>query len=409
MNNLQFPTTIAPWLLLQRLPGFSYRRFARLQQLALDPAALLLELPLARLAANLPATMTERIVALRRAGARDPLWQQMLHDVDCCQRLSIHVVRYGDAQYPALLQHTASAPPLLFVRGRVDVLQSSQLAIVGARNATAGGLDCATKFARSLCQRGLTITSGLALGIDAAAHQGALDVGGSTIAVLGTGVDVIYPRSNLKLAQAIVESGALVSELPLGSPPRREHFPQRNRLISGLAHGVLVVEAAVQSGSLITAHFAAEQGREVFAVPGSIHNPMARGCHALIRNGARLVETVDDIVDELAAPLQLPLTTIKSAPEFEIQPGLALTDMASESVDGAADNTLALAALTAEARSLFSHLRGEPLPMDLLLAKSGLAATALSCALLELELAGLAIATPAGYQRQSQRLPTHET
>jgi DNA processing protein len=399
MSSLQFPSPIASWLLLHRVPGFSYRRFARLDQYSIDASAVLLERPPSWLMANLPQATAERIAALRRDGERDSLWQQMLRDIDSCQRLAISVIRYRDAAYPSLLQHTASAPPLLFVRGDVGVLQSPQLAIVGARNATAAGVDCAGGFARGLCQRGLTITSGLALGIDAAAHEGALAVGGLTIAALGTGVDSIYPRSQERLAAAILERGALISELPIGAPARPQHFPQRNRLISGLSHGVLVVEAAVRSGSLITAHFAAEQGRTVFAIPGSIHNPLARGCHALIRSGARLVETLDDIVSELEAPLQLPLTRVVE----ESAPAHAGADSEPPSTE---QLSIELIAASATACALFAHLGDVPAAPDVLLERSGLSPSALSCALLELELQGLVTVVAGGYQRHSQRSPT---
>jgi len=399
MSSLQFPSAISSWLLLHRVPGFSYRRFARLDQQAIDATALLLQRSPAWLTANLPQATVECIVALRRNGERDPLWQQMLRDIDSCERLAISVIRYGDEAYPQLLQHTASAPPLLFVRGKVEALQSPQLAIVGARSATAGGIDCAGGFARGLCQRGLTITSGLALGIDSAAHEGALAAGGLTVGVLGTGVDLVYPRTQQRLATAIIEQGALLSELPIGAPARKQHFPQRNRLISGLSHGVLVVEAAVRSGSLITAHFAAEQGRTVFAIPGSIHNPLARGCHALIKNGARLVETVDDIVSELAAPLQLPLTQVINAPVESI------TALQPVSVDVEMQSVPA----SAVACALFTHLSEAPLPPDLLQESSGLSPSEFSGALLELELQGLALAVGGGYQRHSQRLPILET
>ncbi len=192
---------------------------------------------------------------------------------------------------------------LLFVRGRVDALSLPQLAIVGSRNATPGGCETARRFAAHLARAGLCITSGLAIGIDAAAHAGALDANAATIAVCATGPDEVYPRRHARLADSIAARGAIVTEFPPASPPRRERFPQRNRLISGMSVGTLVVEAGLRSGALITARCASEQGREVFAVPGSIHNPTARGCHRLIRDGAKLVETAQDIIEELPAIL----------------------------------------------------------------------------------------------------------
>jgi len=210
-----------------------------------------------------------------------------------------HIVTWSAESYPPLLAEIPGAPLLLYVNGSVDALHLPALAIVGSRNPTRAGIGNATEFARHLAQRGFSIVSGLAQGIDTAAHQGALDGGGTTVAFLGTGIDRVYPAANRALAHTIAARGALVSEYPLGSPPEKWHFPERNRLISGVCVGTLVVEAARRSGSLITARLAAEQGREVFAIPGSIHNALSRGCHELIRQGAKLVETGDDIVAEL--------------------------------------------------------------------------------------------------------------
>lgn len=211
-----------------------------------------------------------------------------------------HIVLHDMPNYPALLKETAAAPPLLFVQGAVSILETPQLAVVGSRRASRPSLDTAHSFAKSLAQGGFTITSGLALGVDAAAHQGALDAQGLTIAVVGTGLNQVYPARHRGLLRDIIEQGgAVVSELALNSAPHASHFPRRNRIISGLALGVLVVEASPSSGSLITARLAAEQGREVYAIPGSIHSPGARGCHQLIRDGATLIETVGDILESL--------------------------------------------------------------------------------------------------------------
>lgn len=225
-----------------------------------------------------------------------------------------NVVHYGNDTYPELLAQIRGAPLLLFVNGDIEALHLPSLAIVGSRNPTSGGTRNATDFARHLARSGYTIVSGLAQGIDTAAHQGALEVGARTIAVLGHGIDRVYPAQNHDLAHQIAASGALVSEYPLGAPPDKRHFPERNRIISGLSLGTLVIEAARRSGSLITARVAAEQGREVFALPGSIHNALARGCHELIRQGAKLVETAADIGSELA-PLagHLQETSVESA------------------------------------------------------------------------------------------------
>lgn len=216
------------------------------------------------------------------------------------------LITYGSPRYPPWLASSTSPPLALWVRSNAtDVLTSPQLAIVGSRNPTAGGRQTAADFARELSERGLTITSGLASGIDAAAHEGALAGSGATVAVLGCGIDIVYPRAHQDLAGAVTERGAIVAEYPPGTPVRAFRFPQRNRIIAGLSLGTLVVEATRRSGSLITARFAGDFGREVFAVPGSIHNPLARGCHRLLREGAKLVEEVGDILVEIAASIQL--------------------------------------------------------------------------------------------------------
>jgi DNA processing protein len=210
-----------------------------------------------------------------------------------------HIIRAGSDDFPELLSEITDAPTQLYVVGNLDALHLPSLAIVGSRNPTRGGRQNAYEFARHLGASGFCIVSGLAQGIDAAAHEGALHGGAMTVAFLGNGIDKIYPAGNRDLAMRISQSGAVCSEFPLGSPPRKEHFPRRNRLISGLSVGTLVVEAARRSGSLISARLAAEQGREVFAIPGSIHNALSRGCHQLIRQGAKLVECADDIVSEI--------------------------------------------------------------------------------------------------------------
>ncbi len=211
------------------------------------------------------------------------------------------IISSDSADLPELLQQIPDPPTLLYIVGNAEVLYLPALSIVGSRNPTRGGNENAYEFAKHLGQSGFCIVSGLAQGIDTSAHQGALDAGAMTVAFLGHGIDRVYPSANRDLAHRISQNGALVSEYPLGSPPRREHFPQRNRLISGLTLGTLVIEAARYSGSLITARLAGEQGREVFAIPGSIHNPLSRGCHQLIKQGAKLVESAEDIVSELGA------------------------------------------------------------------------------------------------------------
>ena len=211
-----------------------------------------------------------------------------------------HLLMWDQPEYPALLAQIDDAPPLLFVAGDPSILEKPQLAMVGSRRASRPGMDTAAAFSRSLASAGFVITSGLALGIDGAAHQAALDVGGHTIGVLGTGLENVYPQRHRRLAEAMIAQGsAVISEFPLDAGPQASNFPRRNRIISGLSLGVLVVEASVASGSLITAKLAAEQGREVYAIPGSIHHPGAKGCHQLIRDGAMLVETIEHILEGL--------------------------------------------------------------------------------------------------------------
>ncbi len=288
-----------------------------------------------------------------------------------------HLLLSSDAAYPALLQSLPDAPAALFARGDIRLLDEPQLAIVGARSATTGGLNNARAFAKHLAGAGLVITSGLALGIDAAAHEGALAAEGATIAVMGTGPDVIYPNQHQALAERILEAGGLlVSEWPPGTPARKEHFPRRNRLISGLAEGVLIVEAGLQSGSLITARLATEQGREVFAIPGSIHNPLARGCHRLIRDGAKLVETAQDIFEELAPRLGARLrATSTDRPQNDDTPQPALVD---------------------DHARLLALMGFDPLPADALIHASGLTPAEVSSILLMLELEGQITTLPGG-------------
>ncbi len=286
-----------------------------------------------------------------------------------------HCIPFGSERFPELLAQIPGPPLLLYVNGDVDALHLPSLAIIGSRNPTQGGLRNAQEFSRHLARNGFSIVSGLAQGIDTAAHRGALDADATTVALLGHGIDRVYPAANRALAHKIVERGALVTEYPLGAPPEKWHFPERNRLISGLCLGTLVVEAARRSGTLITARLAAEQGREVFALPGSIHNPLARGCHRLIRQGAKLVETADDIVGELGAlagHLQQNLTKSRVS---ETDPD----------TDGP------------EYRILHQHLSYDPVAIDQLHAQSGLTIAQLSSMLLILELQGEVESTPGGH------------
>ncbi len=285
-----------------------------------------------------------------------------------------------DPDYPPLLAGIKDPPLCLYVRGDVATLTLPALAIVGSRNPTRGGIANAREFARHLAGIGFTIASGLAEGIDATAHDGALEACGTTIAVMGTGVDRVYPARHRELAHRISAAGALVTEYPPGTPPRRQHFPERNRIITGLSLGTLVVEAARQSGSLISARLAAEQGREVFAIPGSIHNALARGCHRLIREGAKLVETADDILGELA-----PLASHLLSEHVE-----------SEAVEKEPDTA------SDEHQNLLNAMGFDPVSVDDLLPRSGLTIAELSSMLLILELQGKIEKLPGGrYARLS--------
>ena len=316
------------------------------------------------------------------------------------------IVAWDDPDYPPLLLELADAPPALFLVGRRDLLARPAIAIVGSRHATPAGLDHAREFARALGQAGLTVVSGLALGIDGAAHEAALDTPAGTIAVVGTGLDRVYPARHRALAHAIAEKGAMISEFPPGTPARKDHFPRRNRLISGLARGVLVVEATLSSGSLITARHAGSQGREVLAIPGSIHSPFSRGCHRLIRDGAKLVETAEDVLVELGmAPLApFPVGAAKrgsartararngslrkpvGAPNVSNSAGTAEADVRTS---GDADAALHTAAV-------LEALGQDPADADTLIARTGLAPGAVSAALVSLELDGQVHTLPGG-------------
>jgi DNA processing protein len=299
-----------------------------------------------------------------------------------------HLITCDSDDFPALLARIPQPPAALFVAGDPNLLWQPQIALVGSRNPSAGGRDNAVDFARELARNGLTITSGLADGIDTAAHRAALDAGLPTVAVLGTGADRVYPARNRALAQEIAARGALVSEYPLGTPAQRDHFPRRNRIIAGLALGTLVVEASLQSGSLITARLAAEAGREVFALPGSIHNPMARGCHRLIRDGALLVETAREIVETLASQAA--------------QLGAALRERLRAPADAGTDEPVAATDFGADPdyAKLWRALDHDPVPLDELVRRSGLTVAALSSMLLLMELEGHVSAAHGRYAKR---------
>jgi DNA processing protein len=346
------------WLRLALVPGLGGQTLRKLlSEFGLPSQAL--AAGRAALARSVGEALAERIVA---ADDQSTALAAALRWADAPGHA---VVTLADRDYPPRLLEIADPPALLYVDGRTELLAQPSLAIVGSRNATPQGIANATSFARAFSAAGLTIVSGLALGIDAAAHRGALEGAGSTVAVLGSGVDVAYPPRNADLHRAIAAHGAVVSEFPLGTPAIGGNFPRRNRLISGLARGVLVVEAALPSGSLITARLAAEQGRDVFAIPGSIHSPLAKGCHALIKDGAKLVESAQDVLGELGLPAP---PVAQSSPEV--------------------------------AHELLHHLGHDPCNVDTLCRRSGLTPDTVSAMLLQLELEGRVASLPGGrYQR----------
>jgi DNA processing protein len=364
------PDRLRQWLTLAHLPGVGARR--RLELLEhFGSIEALFEAPRGLLERALPGAR-ETIESIL-AGPDDA---RLAPTLEWLSQDSQHLVTWSDPDYPRLLREIADPPLALYVLGERAALTATQIAVVGSRNPTATGKENAFAFAKALASTGLTITSGLALGIDGEAHRGALAVHGRTVAVTGTGLDRVYPASHRDLAHAIAGNGALVSEFPLGTPPRPENFPVRNRLIAGLSIGTLVVEAALQSGSLITARLATENGREVFAIPGSIHSPQSRGCHALIRQGAKLVETAQDIVEELGALAQVVTASVTS--EIAYIP----------------EN------LSAEQARVLDSLGHDAASVDQLVERSGLTAPGVSSILLELELHGLVTPAAGGrYQR----------
>ena len=353
------------WLALHRLPGAGVRAQHELLEHfgAIENIFAASRAQLDKMLAGKSAAVSSIL-----AGPEKDAFQA---ELDWLNQPGHHLLVWSDADYPRLLREIADPPILLYVMGNRSALSNPQVAIVGSRNPSPMGRENAQAFARSLAGAGLTITSGLALGVDGAAHRGALAAGGATIAVAGTGLDRVYPARHRDLAHAIVKTGALVSEFALGTSPRPENFPIRNRLISGLSLGTLVVEAALQSGSLITARLATEQGREVFAVPGSIHTPQARGCHALIRQGAKLVETAQDILEELGP-------------------------LASVARRVAPDNATPALALNAPMAALWQQIGHDPISVDALIERSGLTADAVSSMLLQMELNGLVASCPGG-------------
>ncbi|MDD3884183.1 MAG: DNA-processing protein DprA [Gallionella sp.] len=346
------------WLTLSLTHGLGGEGARKLLRALGSPEAVL-EAPLSALRELVRPSLAE---ALKRPSDSDKLAEITAWLEDA----SNHIVTLADQDYPQALLNIPDPPLLLYVKGRLDLLNRPAIGVIGSRNATAQGKQNAEAFSRAMSDAGLCVVSGLAHGIDAAAHRGALAGRGSSIGVIGTGLDKVYPAAHRELAHAMAGQGALISEFPLGTPPLAANFPRRNRIISGLSLGCLIVEAGLQSGSLITARLALEQGREVFAIPGSIHSPQSRGCHALIKQGAKLVETAQDVLDEI---------------------GGFFTGAGPAEVDAAEDPFL-------------EFLGFDPVDIDTLAQRAGLTMAELSAMLLTLELGGRVAVLPGGlYQR----------
>jgi len=391
--------TILLWLVLQRLPGTAaatlHKLFGRY-----GTGSSILGAPDADLQRFLepPALLTFN--DYRARGKRSTVFRQARKDLDWLQESGAKLLAIDDENYPRRLCEIHHAPPLLMVDGNLSVLRQDQIAIVGSRRASPAGLEHARQFAAELAECGLIVTSGLALGVDCAAHQGALSINRdsralATIGVIATGLDQCYPSRHEKLLQEIRERGALVSEFPLGTPPIKENFPRRNRIISGLSLGVVVVEAEEKSGSLITARYALEQNREVFAVPGSINNPGSRGCHLLIRQGAHLVESVDDILRELQHPLgSLPLVfpavedETVSRPDIARQPRNVTSPAAQEREE-----------IDAEESQLLACMDDCALSIDHLSRRAGKPVERVTSLLMSLEIKGWVESDVDGYRR----------
>jgi DNA processing protein len=351
------------WLRLLQVPGVGNETARRLLA-AFGLPSQVFQTEFSALQSQVPARIARSILQVPDdvVKAQVELTQQWL------EQPGNYVLTLADERFPSNLLTIPDPPLMLYVKGRLDLLSRSGIAVVGSRNATVQGIQNAEKFSEHLSKAGLSISSGLAAGIDAAAHQGALQGKGSTIAVIGTGADIVYPARNRVLAHQIAEQGCIVSEYALATPAIASNFPRRNRIISGLSHAVLVIEAAAQSGSLITARMAAEQGRDVFAIPGSIHSPLAKGCHQLIKQGAKLVETAQDILDEIQV-------------SNDGKPKLLPVSIASE---------------TETEHELLSIIGYDPVHIDNLATHANMSIHELSAQLLELELDGAIEVLPGG-------------
>ena len=386
----QTENSLRNWLALTHVPKLGPVRIHSLLEIFDNPTVILNAGRSGWKQAGLSEKMIQHLSA--------PDWDKVDADLKWAEQENAGIITLDDDRYPVMLKNIPDAPPLLYILGQAEVLKQPQLAIVGSRNPTHAGKDIAHDFAVYLANMGMTITSGMALGIDAAAHQGALDslhtsAGGHglTVAVMGTGLDRVYPAKNRDLAHKIAEKGVLVSEYAPGTPPLPGNFPRRNRIISGLSMGVLVVEAAVQSGSLITARLAIEQGREVFAVPGSLHHPLAKGCHALIRQGAKLVETAEHIVEELVG-----FAALFDESGDNKKPSIQKSGQKQEIELNSAIN------VDDEYKQVLKCIDFAPTSVDKVVERSGLTADAVCSMLLVLELQGYVTALSGGYYCQGR-------
>jgi len=368
---------LAAWIALWRVSGIGCVRYNTLLEHFKTPEKVLNASAEQLMQAGMTARLSKNIRA-QKISCSDPD-MEWLH-----ASAQHHLITVNDPRYPRLLKEIPVAPPLLYVHGKTELLNDPQLAIVGSRNPTQGGQNNTYEFSKYLANTGLCITSGMALGVDGLAHKGALDVNGMTIAVIATGIDRVYPARHRALAHRIADNGAIITELPIGTSPLARNFPRRNRIISGISLGTLVVEAALKSGSLISARYASEQGREVFAIPGSIHNPLARGCHRLIRQGAKLSETAAHILEELAPQLE----------HILLNNSTSATDLA---IDNKTDNPQSKPPLMDKDQRLILETMGyDPISVDQLVIQTGLTPEALSSILLLLELNGFIAASGRG-------------
>lgn len=381
LDELQF------WIALWRISGVGSINFQKLLSNIGDPASV----------------FSSNLSTLTQAGISEKLAHAILDnknnqettkpDIEWLNTADDHhIITIQCDEYPELLKRISDPPPLLYVHGQLSLLKDPQIAIVGSRNPTQGGTNNAYEFAKYLGQTGFCITSGLALGVDGSAHNGALEANSPTIAVIATGIDRVYPAKHREMAHNIVVNGAIVTEFPIGTQPKSSNFPRRNRIISGLSYGTLVVEAAQQSGSLITARLAMEQNREVFAIPGSIHNPLARGCHQLIRQGAKLVETAQDILEEMSAVIDVSelqddqqVSNSAASTAYSTTNEIHSTSDSSDTKLLATTQTLELP-VDDDQQIILKEMGFDPISIDQLVVRTGIDTASLSASLLMLEL-----------------------